>query len=54
MSMQLDSSAEQSNAGLKRFVSGYRLLPGVFDEMMDAEGRVRPHWRPFLDRKSVV
>jgi uncharacterized circularly permuted ATP-grasp superfamily protein/uncharacterized alpha-E superfamily protein len=54
MSMQLDSSAEQSNAGLKRFVSGYRLLPGVFDEMMDAEGRVRPHWRPFLSMLAAL
>ncbi len=52
--MQLDSSAEQSNAGLKRFVSGYRLLPGVFDEMMDAEGRVRPHWRPFLSMLAAL
>jgi uncharacterized circularly permuted ATP-grasp superfamily protein/uncharacterized alpha-E superfamily protein len=54
MSMQLDSSAEQSNAGLKRFVSGYRLLPGVFDEMMDAEGRVRPHWQPFLSMLAAL
>ncbi len=29
-------------------VSGYRPLPGVFDEMMDADGRVRAHWQPFL------
>jgi uncharacterized circularly permuted ATP-grasp superfamily protein/uncharacterized alpha-E superfamily protein len=54
MSMQLDSSAEQSNAGLKRFVSGYRLLPGVFDEMMDAEGRVRAHWQPFLSMLAAL
>ncbi|WP_228259504.1 circularly permuted type 2 ATP-grasp protein [Siculibacillus lacustris] len=29
-------------------VGGYRGLPGVHDEMIDAEGRVRPHWLPVL------
>src|SRR5882672_3999956 len=29
-------------------VGSYRPLPGVFDEMMDRSGGVRPHWRPFL------
>jgi uncharacterized circularly permuted ATP-grasp superfamily protein/uncharacterized alpha-E superfamily protein len=48
MAMQVESSAEPSNAGLATLVSGYRPLPGVFDEMMDADGRVRAHWRPFL------
>src|ERR1700757_1021010 len=33
---------------LQRLVSGYRPLPGIFDEMMDADGQVRPHWLPFL------
>src|SRR5580704_358961 len=47
MAMQADS-AEPTNAGLETLVSGYRRLPGVFDEMMDADGRVRPHWQPFL------
>ena len=46
--MQLGSSVEQPNAGLKQFVSGYRLLSGVFDEMMDGDGRVRAHWQPLL------
>jgi uncharacterized circularly permuted ATP-grasp superfamily protein/uncharacterized alpha-E superfamily protein len=48
MAAQLDSVVEQPNAGLERFVSGYRLLPGVYDEMMDAEGHVRAHWQPLL------
>ncbi len=52
--MQLDSSVEQPNAGLKQFVSGYRLLPGVFDEMMDDDGRVRPHWQPFLSTLAAL
>src|SRR5580700_11429806 len=48
MAAQRDSVVEQPNAGLETLVSGYRLLPGVFDEMMDADGRVRAHWQPFL------
>src|SRR5579862_183186 len=48
MSAQLDNAVEQQYAGLERFVSGYRRLPGIFDEMMDGDGRVRPHWLPFL------
>src|SRR5580698_9349676 len=54
MSMQLGSSVEQPNAGLKQFVSGYRPLPGVFDEMMDDDGRVRPHWQPFLSTLAAL
>src|SRR5580698_1051251 len=54
MSMQLGSSVEQPNAGLKQFVSGYRPLPGVFDEMMDNDGRVRPHWQPFLSMLAAL
>jgi uncharacterized circularly permuted ATP-grasp superfamily protein/uncharacterized alpha-E superfamily protein len=29
-------------------LSGYRPLPGIFDEMVDRDGRVRAHWRPLL------
>ena len=46
MAPQLENVAEQQNASLKQFVSGYRPLPGVFDEMMDGDG-VRAHWQPF-------
>lgn len=28
---------------------GYRPLDGVYDEMMDASGAIRPHWRVFHD-----
>ncbi|HYA06948.1 MAG TPA: circularly permuted type 2 ATP-grasp protein, partial [Xanthobacteraceae bacterium] len=48
MTAHRDATAEQNAASLDEFVSGYRLLPGVFDEMMDGDGRVRSHWRPFL------
>jgi uncharacterized circularly permuted ATP-grasp superfamily protein/uncharacterized alpha-E superfamily protein len=33
---------------LDRLLAGYRPLPGIFDEMMDAQGRPRAHWQPFL------
>jgi uncharacterized circularly permuted ATP-grasp superfamily protein len=29
-------------------LSGYRPLPGIFDEMVDRDGRVRVHWQPLL------
>jgi uncharacterized circularly permuted ATP-grasp superfamily protein/uncharacterized alpha-E superfamily protein len=52
MAMQAESQTQTSvkpdNAGLETLVTGYRPLPGVFDEMMDADGRVRAHWQPFL------
>jgi uncharacterized circularly permuted ATP-grasp superfamily protein/uncharacterized alpha-E superfamily protein len=48
MAAQLDTAVEQPNAGLEPLVSGYRPLPGIFDEMMDRDGRVRAHWQPFL------
>jgi uncharacterized circularly permuted ATP-grasp superfamily protein/uncharacterized alpha-E superfamily protein len=48
MPAQLDTAAEQERASLDQFVAGYRPLPGIFDEMMDGDGRVRAHWQPFL------
>ncbi|MCB1344878.1 MAG: circularly permuted type 2 ATP-grasp protein, partial [Rhodobacteraceae bacterium] len=30
--------------------AGYRRIPGVADELFDAEGRMRPVWRRFVDR----
>jgi uncharacterized circularly permuted ATP-grasp superfamily protein/uncharacterized alpha-E superfamily protein len=54
MSAQLDSAVESNGAGLEQFVSGYRLLPGVYDEMMDGDGHVRPHWQPFLSMLAAL
>jgi len=47
------SGAEQRSevfekAAAESLLGGYRTLPGVRDEMMDAEGRPRAHWVPFL------
>ena len=48
MSLKLDTLVEKDTASLAQFVAGYRPLPGIFDEMMDGDGRVREHWQPFL------
>src|SRR5215813_50672 len=47
MAMLGDTAAGPGDK-LDRLLSGYRPLPGIFDEMMDPQGRVRPHWRPLL------
>ena len=39
---------------LERILSGYKPLPGIFDEMMDRDGRVRAHWRPFLSMLAAL
>jgi uncharacterized circularly permuted ATP-grasp superfamily protein/uncharacterized alpha-E superfamily protein len=54
MAAQPDNIVGQEDAGLKQFVSGYRPLPGIFDEMMDAQGRVRAHWRPYLSMLAAL
>jgi uncharacterized circularly permuted ATP-grasp superfamily protein/uncharacterized alpha-E superfamily protein len=54
MAAQLDNAVEQRNGGLEQFVSGYRRLPGIFDEMMDEHGRVRAHWQPFLSMLAAL
>src|SRR5580698_5328835 len=54
MSAQRDTAVEQQHAGLEQFISGYRLLPGIFDEMIDDDGRVRAHWRPFLSMLAAL
>ncbi|MBS7539550.1 circularly permuted type 2 ATP-grasp protein [Ancylobacter lacus] len=33
---------------VEALLAGYRPLPGVYDEMVDAEGRPRDHWTPML------
>jgi uncharacterized circularly permuted ATP-grasp superfamily protein/uncharacterized alpha-E superfamily protein len=47
MALVLDSG-RQGDAGLDQLLSGYKPLAGVFDEMMDRDGRLRAHWQPFL------
>src|SRR5258708_23716615 len=48
MAARSDTIVDAQPDGLERLLSGYAPLAGIFDEMMDADGQVRPHWRPFL------
>src|ERR1700691_1839566 len=48
MAANLDTIVEREAAALDQFVASYRPLLGIFDEMMDGDGRVRAHWQAFL------
>ncbi|HEY6257209.1 MAG TPA: circularly permuted type 2 ATP-grasp protein [Xanthobacteraceae bacterium] len=48
MAARSDTLVEAPGDGWARLLSGYQPLAGIFDEMMDADGQVRPHWLPFL------
>jgi uncharacterized circularly permuted ATP-grasp superfamily protein len=54
MAAHLDNALAQRNGNVEPLVSGYQPLTGVFDEMMDADGRLRAHWQPFLSMLSGV
>jgi uncharacterized circularly permuted ATP-grasp superfamily protein/uncharacterized alpha-E superfamily protein len=43
-----NNASAQPNGSPELLLAGYRPLPGVFDEMMDSDGRLRTHWQPFL------
>src|SRR5260370_22062981 len=47
--------APPESADLEPLLAGYHcLFPRVFDEMMDHDGRVREHWRPFLGMLAAL
>ncbi len=54
MALQSPSAVATPEAGLESLISGYRPLPGVYDEMMDGSGRVRAHWQPFLGMLAAL
>ncbi len=54
MAAHLDKIVEKDTAGLEQLVASYRPLPGIFDEMMDGDGRVRAHWQPFLSMLAAL
>jgi uncharacterized circularly permuted ATP-grasp superfamily protein/uncharacterized alpha-E superfamily protein len=54
MAAHRDTIVDRESAGLEQFVASYRPLPGVFDEMMDGDGRARAHWRPFLGMLAAL
>lgn len=49
-----ETTAQDPEASLAQFVAGYRPLPGTVDEMMDADGHVRPHWKPLLSQLAAL
>ena len=48
MGAHLDSAVGEQRGGIEQLLSGYQPLPGIFDEMIGVDGRVRAHWEPFL------
>ena len=54
MAAPLESTDQADTASLDALVAAYRPLPGIFDEMMDADGHVRPHWQPFLGMLAAL
>ncbi len=48
MSALSEPTASSGPELVAQLLTGYRPLPGVYDEMMSAEGEVRPHWRDLL------
>lgn len=54
MSVTRDVESGQPPAVLDSLLAGYRPEPGIFDEMIAADGSVRPHWAPILARVSTM
>jgi uncharacterized circularly permuted ATP-grasp superfamily protein/uncharacterized alpha-E superfamily protein len=51
MAAPRDSATRQNDVSqldVEPLLSGYRPLPGIFDELVDRDGRVRAHWQPLL------
>src|SRR5262245_49580515 len=48
MGATVDGNVNEQARGAARLLAGYRPLPGIFDEMMDHNGRLRAHWQPFV------
>ncbi|MBO6894584.1 MAG: circularly permuted type 2 ATP-grasp protein [Roseibium sp.] len=51
--MSLDETATTQAKG-QGLLKSYRPFPGVSDELLDAAGRVRPVWQPFIDHLSSL
>ena len=52
--VKIEGETERQRTAAARRVEemtrGYRPLPGVYDELMDADGTIRPSWNRFLGR----
>ena len=47
--MNVDASPRHEADGVARLLAGYQPPPGVSDELIDAQGNIRPVWRQFVD-----
>ncbi len=47
-------TAAGGSSARARLLADYRPQKGHWDELLDGEGRVRPHWRPYIDRLASV
>jgi uncharacterized circularly permuted ATP-grasp superfamily protein/uncharacterized alpha-E superfamily protein len=45
----METRTGQGDDPVARLLAGYRPPPGVADELMDPQGRVRPVWRPLVE-----
>ena len=45
----MSTRSRSSGPGPASLAESYRPLPGVTDEMVAADGSIRPHWLPFLE-----
>ncbi|MEO1190710.1 MAG: circularly permuted type 2 ATP-grasp protein [Pseudomonadota bacterium] len=53
MSAPLVAAAQQGEA-LGNLLAHYQPQPGRYDELLAADGSIRPHWRPALERMASI
>lgn len=49
MTLQQEQNSSPPTVSDGRLYSSYAPAPGLYDEMMDSHGAVRPHWQMFLN-----
>ncbi len=50
----MSAKSQPINSAVARLLAGYRPLPGVSDELLDAQGNVRPVWRNFINHLASL
>jgi uncharacterized circularly permuted ATP-grasp superfamily protein/uncharacterized alpha-E superfamily protein len=54
MAASPETIGDAAEDALAALVAGYRPLPGIRDEMVDADGRLRAHWRPLIGALAAL
>lgn len=49
-----DAGGRLRGAGIDRLLACYRGRPGAYDEMLDAQGGIRPHWRALIQGLAAL